>query len=60
MSSQRPANKHPAGTEHYDEGALENSQQQKLNQKKIQSRFENEKYLRSHPEIKLLMQDFLK
>ncbi len=27
---------------------------------KIQSRIENEKYLREHPEVKLLISDFLK
>jgi hypothetical protein len=79
--NQKPLNNHPAGMENYDNGALNDFQQNKTNQNKvkilidlnfffqkklifvvtkIQSRIENEKYLREHPEIKLLISDFLK
>ena len=35
LSSERPLNKAPNGTDDYDQGALNDSQQQKLNQKKV-------------------------
>ncbi len=77
---QRPLNDKPAGTEKYDNGALTDDQQIKLNEKKvanfnsnlyiknnnvfffiqIQQRIDNEKYLRQHPEISLLVKDFFK
>ena len=59
-SAQRPLSKHPNGAEHYDPIALNQEQQMKLNQKKIQLRVDNEKYLREHPEVNTLVQDFLK
>lgn len=50
----------PFGTEDYDRDALTNVQHSKTNSKKIELRIENEKYLREHPEISLLINDFLK
>ncbi len=35
MLSQRPLNERPAGAENYDQGALTDEQQAKLNQKKV-------------------------
>ncbi len=59
-SKMKPSNSKPAGEEPYDAGALNELQQEKLNQKKIQIRIANENYLRKHPEVNLLVQDFLK
>ncbi|ESP04803.1 hypothetical protein LOTGIDRAFT_109278 [Lottia gigantea] len=42
-----------------DLGALSQEQQSKLNKFKIQTRVENEKYLREHPEVESLMGGFL-
>ncbi|CAF0728297.1 unnamed protein product [Brachionus calyciflorus] len=50
----------PYGTEDYDRDALTDLQHAKTNAKKIDQRIENEKYLREHPEITLLINDFLK
>lgn len=35
MSNQRPLSKHPASMENYDQGALNDLQQTKTNQKKV-------------------------
>uniref|UniRef100_A0A8C5BDS6 RIIa domain-containing protein 1 n=1 Tax=Gadus morhua TaxID=8049 RepID=A0A8C5BDS6_GADMO len=43
-----------------DRGALSSEQEEKLRQFKIKTRIDNEKYLRSHPEIDKLMSDFLR
>lgn len=49
----------PHGMEAYDIGALSQEQQEKLNQFKIQTRMANERYLRQHPEVDLLLAGFL-
>ncbi|XP_053182957.1 RIIa domain-containing protein 1 [Scomber japonicus] len=43
-----------------DVGVLSAEQQEKLRQFKIKTRVENEKYLRSHPEVEVLIGDFLR
>uniref|UniRef100_A0A667YQB4 RIIa domain-containing protein 1 n=1 Tax=Myripristis murdjan TaxID=586833 RepID=A0A667YQB4_9TELE len=43
-----------------DVGALSAEQQEKLRQFKIKTRIDNEKYLRSHPEVEILINDFLR
>ncbi|XP_042280423.1 RIIa domain-containing protein 1 [Thunnus maccoyii] len=43
-----------------DVGVLSAEQQEKLRQFKIKTRIENEKYLRSHPEVEVLIGDFLR
>ncbi|XP_070768534.1 RIIa domain-containing protein 1 [Enoplosus armatus] len=43
-----------------DVGALSAEQQEKLRQFKINTRVDNEKYLRSHPEVEVLIGDFLR
>nr|XP_046256845.1 RIIa domain-containing protein 1 [Scatophagus argus] len=43
-----------------DVGLLSAEQQEKLRQFKIKTRIENEKYLRSHPEVEVLIGDFLR
>ncbi|KAI3360495.1 hypothetical protein L3Q82_002382 [Scortum barcoo] len=42
-----------------DVGVLSAEQQEKLRQFKIKTRINNEKYLRSHPEVEVLIGDFL-
>ncbi|KAI9533299.1 hypothetical protein NQZ68_025693 [Dissostichus eleginoides] len=43
-----------------DVGVLTADQQEKLRQFKIKTRINNEKYLRSHPEVEVLIGDFLR
>lgn len=43
-----------------DVGVLSAEQQEKLRQFKIKTRINNEKYLRSHPEVEVLIGDFLR
>uniref|UniRef100_A0A3P8RYS5 RIIa domain-containing protein n=1 Tax=Amphiprion percula TaxID=161767 RepID=A0A3P8RYS5_AMPPE len=43
-----------------DVGVLSAEQLEKLKQFKIKTRIENEKYLRSHPEVEVLIGDFLR
>lgn len=43
-----------------DPDALSSAQQEKLRQFKINTRISNERYLRSHPEVELLVSDFLR
>ncbi|KAK2844586.1 hypothetical protein Q5P01_011245 [Channa striata] len=43
-----------------DAGALSREQQEKLRQFKIKTRIDNEKYLKSHPEVDVLIGDFLR
>ncbi|XP_020783749.1 RIIa domain-containing protein 1 [Boleophthalmus pectinirostris] len=43
-----------------DHGVLSAEQQEKLKQFKIKTRIDNENYLRSHPEIEILVGDFLR
>ncbi|XP_034030688.1 RIIa domain-containing protein 1 [Thalassophryne amazonica] len=43
-----------------DVNVLSAEQQEKLRLFKIQTRVDNEKYLRSHPEVELLIGDFLR
>eukprot|EP00062_Callorhinchus_milii_P027360 gi/632990570/ref/XP_007884226.1/ PREDICTED: RIIa domain-containing protein 1 [Callorhinchus milii] len=50
----------PVGVEAYDSEALDAEQQRNLWQYKIQTRLANEYYLRSHPEIDLLLMGFLR
>ncbi|KAM9488967.1 RIIa domain-containing protein 1 [Clarias gariepinus] len=42
-----------------DIGALSPEQQEQLRQFKIKTRIANEKYLRAHPEVEMLLSDFL-
>ncbi|KAI7806838.1 RIIa domain-containing protein 1 isoform X2 [Triplophysa rosa] len=49
-----------SGLEKLDFGALSTEQQERLRQFKIKTRISNEKYLRSHPEVDLLLSDFLR
>ncbi|KAJ8398524.1 hypothetical protein AAFF_G00427790 [Aldrovandia affinis] len=49
-----------SGLEKLDIGALSPEQQEKLRQFKINTRIANEKYLRSHPEVEVLMSNFLR
>ncbi|XP_051574761.1 RIIa domain-containing protein 1-like [Myxocyprinus asiaticus] len=46
--------------EKLDFGALSPDQLEKLHQFKIKTRIANEKYLRSHPEVEMLLSDFLR
>uniref|UniRef100_A0A671SSG7 RIIa domain-containing protein 1 n=1 Tax=Sinocyclocheilus anshuiensis TaxID=1608454 RepID=A0A671SSG7_9TELE len=46
--------------EKLDLGALSLEQQEKLHQFKVKTRIANEKYLRSHPEVEMLLSDFLR
>jgi len=56
----------PHGMEGFDTatdgelGALSGDQQKRLNQFKMNTRLENEKYLRGHPEVECLISGFLK
>ncbi|KAG9275861.1 RIIa domain-containing protein 1 [Astyanax mexicanus] len=43
-----------------DPGALSPEQQEKLRQFKIKTRIANEMYLRAHPEVDVLLSDFLR
>uniref|UniRef100_UPI0037E7BC06 RIIa domain-containing protein 1 n=1 Tax=Semicossyphus pulcher TaxID=241346 RepID=UPI0037E7BC06 len=43
-----------------DIGVLSAEQQEKLREFKIKTRIENERYLRSHPEVEVLMGNFLR
>ncbi|XP_054477367.1 RIIa domain-containing protein 1 [Anoplopoma fimbria] len=43
-----------------DVGVLSADQQEKLRQFKMKTRIDNEKYLRSHPEVEVLIGDFLR
>ncbi|KAJ8290028.1 hypothetical protein GJAV_G00007920 [Gymnothorax javanicus] len=49
-----------SGMEKLDIGALSPKQQETLHQFKINTRIANEKYLRSHPEVDVLLSDFLR
>ncbi|XP_062393765.1 RIIa domain-containing protein 1 [Sardina pilchardus] len=46
--------------ENLDIDALSPEQQDKLRQFKIQTRIANEKYLRTHPEVEVLLSHFLR
>ncbi|KAM7383470.1 hypothetical protein PAMP_003118 [Pampus punctatissimus] len=48
-----------SGLAKLDVGVLSAEQQEKLRQFKIKTRIDNEKYLRSHPEVEVLIGDFL-
>ncbi|CAF1285901.1 unnamed protein product [Rotaria magnacalcarata] len=56
----KPIDDPPHSTEKYDEGALLPEQQKKINELKIQKRIENERYLQKHPELNILMRDFIR
>ncbi|XP_038567367.1 RIIa domain-containing protein 1 [Micropterus salmoides] len=43
-----------------DVGVLSAEQQEQLRQFKIKTRVDNEKYLRSHPEVEVLISEFLR
>ncbi|KAI1885954.1 hypothetical protein AGOR_G00209070 [Albula goreensis] len=49
-----------SGLEKLDIGALSPEQQEKLRQFKIKTRIANEKYLRSHPEVEVMLSGFLR
>ncbi|XP_060776470.1 RIIa domain-containing protein 1-like [Neoarius graeffei] len=49
-----------AGLEKADIGALSHEQQEELRQFKIKTRIANELYLRAHPEVEILLGDFLR
>ncbi|KAB5587104.1 hypothetical protein PHYPO_G00009070 [Pangasianodon hypophthalmus] len=48
------------GLEKADIAALSPEQQEQLRQFKIKTRIANEKYLRAHPEVEMLLSDFLR
>ncbi|KAM4600370.1 RIIa domain-containing protein 1 [Polymixia lowei] len=48
------------GLEKLDVGALSAEQQEKLRRFKVKKKIDNEKYLRSHPEVEILISDFLR
>ncbi|XP_035528694.1 RIIa domain-containing protein 1 [Morone saxatilis] len=48
------------GVAKLDVGVLSAEQQEKLRQFKIKTRIDNEKYLRSHPEVEVVIGDFLR
>ncbi|XP_048381640.1 RIIa domain-containing protein 1-like [Stegostoma tigrinum] len=50
----------PYGTEAYDLGALNSEQQQRLYHFKINTRLANEYYLRNHPEVGMLLREFMR
>ncbi|XP_024123790.1 RIIa domain-containing protein 1 [Oryzias melastigma] len=43
-----------------DTSVLNAEQQEKLRQFKIKTRIDNEKYMRAHPEVEVLVGDFLR
>ncbi|XP_060725304.1 RIIa domain-containing protein 1-like [Tachysurus vachellii] len=47
------------GLEKADIGALSPEQKEKLRQFKIKTKIANEMYLRAHPEVEMLLSDFL-
>uniref|UniRef100_A0A8D0E6V1 Regulatory subunit of type II PKA R-subunit domain containing 1 n=1 Tax=Salvator merianae TaxID=96440 RepID=A0A8D0E6V1_SALMN len=49
-----------SGLERLDVGSLRRDQQEKLLQFKINTRIANERYLRSHKEVELLLSGFLR
>ncbi|KAK1795355.1 hypothetical protein P4O66_010528 [Electrophorus voltai] len=49
-----------SGLEKPDTGALSPEQQEKLRQFKIKTRIANEMYMRAHPEVEILLSDFLR
>ncbi|XP_066577670.1 RIIa domain-containing protein 1 [Amia ocellicauda] len=49
-----------SGLERPDIGALNPEQQERLRQFKIKTRIANETYVRSHPEVELLLSEFLR
>ncbi|KAK1149794.1 RIIa domain-containing protein 1 [Acipenser oxyrinchus oxyrinchus] len=49
-----------SGLEALDIDALSSEQQEKLKQFKINTRIANEKYLRSHPEVEMVLGEFLR
>ncbi|XP_064620592.1 RIIa domain-containing protein 1-like [Lineus longissimus] len=61
----QPKHEPPQGMEPYDLGgpgdlgALSPEQQEKINKFKVETRMENEKYLRQHPEVECLIAGFL-
>ncbi|XP_038633748.1 RIIa domain-containing protein 1-like [Scyliorhinus canicula] len=60
MTDRRPPVPPPHGMEGYDLGALDQEQQDRLWNFKINSRIANEYYLRDHPEVEWLLSDFLR
>ncbi|XP_051901770.1 RIIa domain-containing protein 1-like [Pristis pectinata] len=50
----------PYGMEGYDVGALSVEQQEKLWDFKINTRIANEYYLREHPEVEILLGEFMR
>ncbi|CAF0789576.1 unnamed protein product [Adineta ricciae] len=56
----KPVDDPPHSTEKYDEGALKPEQQIKINELKIKKRIENERYLQQHPELNILLRDFMR
>ncbi|XP_034409980.1 RIIa domain-containing protein 1 [Cyclopterus lumpus] len=48
------------GLEKLDVGELSAEQQEMLRRFKSKTKIDNEKYLRSHPEVEVLMADFLR
>ncbi|XP_072916065.1 RIIa domain-containing protein 1-like [Hemitrygon akajei] len=50
----------PYGMEGYDLGALSVQQQEKLWDLKINTRIANEYYLREHPEVEILLREFMR
>ncbi|XP_077577368.1 RIIa domain-containing protein 1 [Stigmatopora nigra] len=49
-----------SGSSDLDVGVLNAEQREKLRQFKIQTRIDNEKYLMAHPEVEVMVEDFLR
>ncbi|CAK8694727.1 RIIa domain-containing protein 1-like [Clavelina lepadiformis] len=56
----RPTKNPPHGMEDYDLGALSDEQQAALTSFKIKTRMHNEDYLRTHPQVEVLISGFLR
>ena len=54
-----PQHEAPEGMDKYDYFALNEQQQQKLNEHKIATRIANEQYLRKHPELDCLLKKII-
>ncbi|XP_041035723.1 RIIa domain-containing protein 1-like [Carcharodon carcharias] len=60
MADPKPQVPPPYGMEAYDLGALNDEQEEKLWHFKIHTRIANEYYLRNHPEVEMLLREFMR
>jgi len=66
MEADQPQHMAPHGAEPYDQGgvddlgAMSTDQQARLNEFKVKTRIDNERYLREHPELECLLSKFLR